>query len=60
MHDSQGARIIGGRRGFEPAKLKRKRDALAVKVELLTKLDKEIIPEDGLKGKVEGADRIRQ
>ena len=49
--------------GLESAKLKYKRNALAVKAELLNRLDKYIvglIHEDKLEGEIESADMIRE
>ena len=69
-HRASVTRMIGQARetleeseGFEIAKLTQKKDALAAKVELLRKLDEEIVEvvhEDELESEIERADEIRE
>ena len=60
---SQARELLSAEEGFDPPKLKHKRDALAAKAELLVKLDEEIasaVHEDELGEEIEGADTVKE
>ena len=60
---AQARELLNAEEGFDPPKLKHKRDALAAKAELLGRLDEEIadaVHEDELEEEIEGADTVKE